>query len=69
MGSFNTCSTCFHWRDEELDKDTLSIQGVCHCGPPTVLLIPTRRGPLIQSRLPLTNSEFSCDQWKSREVS
>ena len=61
------CGTCGHWTDRTLHL-TLEVQGVCRCGPPTVIPVPQQiKGKVVmgrQSVLPITNETFYCHQWK-----
>ena len=62
-----TCRTCSHWTDKTLELGRPQ-QGICRCGPPTVIPIPQQvRGKVVmgrQSVLPITEESFYCHQWK-----
>lgn len=54
------CTTCrFSWKDRHGDLN-------CRRNPPTVFLVFTQKGPLVETAHPVVAADSWCGEWKER---
>ena len=70
MSILGTCSSCCHWVPQKTNGGVPvgvgPTSGECHCHPPSVHLVMTPNGPMIQTQFPLPHSLMWCGEYQPK---